>query len=66
MLYDSTPGGEAILYVWKLDDGRYARVAIRPNFKLKRENYTNAIRHGHIVERSNLIGKYFTILEGEL
>ncbi len=66
VLYDSTPGSEAILYAWKLDDGQYARVAIRPNFKLKRENYTNAIRSGHIVNRANLFGKYLTILEGEL
>lgn len=65
-IYDATPGNEAVLMVWKQADGRYLRVAVRPNFKLKGENYTNAVRSGHIVGRRNLEGKYFTLLEGEL
>lgn len=65
-IYDATPGREAILYVWKQPDGSYYRVAVRPNFKLRGENYTNSVRSGHIVERDNLSGKYFTLLEGVL
>jgi hypothetical protein len=66
VLYDRRPGAEALLYVWKLDDGRYARIAVRPNYKLKGDARTNAIRSGHIVERDNLSGKYFEMLEGKL
>ncbi|MDP1681078.1 MAG: phage minor head protein [Burkholderiales bacterium] len=66
VIYDATPGSEAILYVFKRPGGKYYRVAVRPNFKLKGENYTNSVRSGHIVERDNLSGKYFTVLEGEL
>lgn len=66
VIYDKRPGAEALLYVWKLADGRYVRVAVRPNFKLKGAARTNAIRSGHIVEKDNLSGKYFQLLEGEL
>lgn len=66
VLYDARPGAEAILYAWRRADGKYIRVAVRPNFKLKGDAYTNAVRSGHIVERDNLTGKYFTLLEGEL
>lgn len=66
VIYDNRAGAEALLYVWKLEDGRYARVAVRPNYKLKGDARTNAIRSGHIVERDNLSGKYFQLLEGEL
>lgn len=65
VIYDSTPGAEALLYVWR-DGERYIRVAVRPNFKMKGDAYTNAVRSGHIVERGNLIGKHFQLLEGEL
>lgn len=65
-IYDATPGNESVLLVWKIANGRYLRVAVRPNFKLKKENYTNAVRHGQIVNRRNLEGKYFRLLEGEL
>lgn len=66
VIYDATPGREAILHVWQQPDGSYYRVAVRPNFKLRGDNYTNSVRSGHIVERDNLSGKYFTLLEGEL
>lgn len=65
-IYDATPGNESVLMVWKQADGRYVRVAVRPNFKLKGENYTNAVRHGQIVDRRDLLGPQFTLLEGEL
>ena len=65
VIYDTTPGKEALLYVWK-DGDRYVRVAVRPNFKLKGDAYTNAIRSGHVVERANLTGKNFQLLEGKL
>lgn len=66
VIYDATPGTAALLYVWKLEDGRYARVAVRPNFRLKGDAYTNAVRSGHVVERANLTGKHFRLLEGKL
>lgn len=66
VIYDNRAGAEALLYVWKLEDGRYVRLAIRPNYKLKGDARTNAIRSGHIVEKDNLSGKYFQLLEGKL
>lgn len=66
VIYDNRPGAEALLYVWKLEDGRYVRLAVRPNYKLKGDARTNAIRSGHIVERDNLSGKYFRVLVGKL
>lgn len=66
VIYDRRPGAEALLYVWKLEDGRYARFAIRLNFKLRGNARTNAIRSGHIVDKDNLMGKYFELLEGAL
>lgn len=65
VIYDATPGKEALLYAWK-DADRYIRVAVRPNFNLKGKAYTNAVRSAHVVERQNLTGKYFTTLEGAL
>lgn len=66
VIYDATPGQAALLYVWKLEDGRYSRIVVRPNYSLKGKAYTNAVRSGHVVERANLIGKHFTTLEGSL
>lgn len=66
VVYDNRAGAEALLYIWKLEDGRYVRLAVRPNYKLKGDARTNAIRSGHIVEKDNLSGKYFQLLEGEL
>lgn len=66
VIYDSRAGAESLLYVWRMEDGRYVRVAVRPNFKLKGDALTNAIRSGQIVDRDNLRGKYFRLLEGEL
>lgn len=66
VLHDATPGQEALLYVWRIDDGRYVRVVVRPNFRLKKEAYTNAVRSAQVVERANLTGKAFTLLEGTL
>lgn len=66
VLYDGRPGAEAILYVWKRADGRYVRIAVRPNFRMKGSAYTNAVRSAHLVERDNLSGKYFRLLDGKL
>lgn len=65
VIYDATPGKEALLYVWK-DGDRYVRVAVRPNFKLKGDAYTNAVRSGQYVEGRDLKGPAFTLLEGSL
>lgn len=65
VIYDSTIGKEALLYVWR-DGDRYVRVVVRPNFKLKGENYTNAVRSAQNVERRDLIGKHLVLLEGAL
>lgn len=65
VIYDSTPGSEAVLYVWK-DGGDYIRLAVRPNYQLKGKAYTNAVRSAQVVERVNLTGKYFRLIEGEL
>jgi len=65
VLYDNTPGKEALLYVWK-EGGRYVRVVVRPNFRLKGEAFTNAVRSGQFVPVSNLRGPRFTLLEGSL
>lgn len=65
VIYDATLGKEALLYVWKNGD-RYVRVVVRPNFRMKGENYTNAVRSAQNVERANLTGGYFTLLEGKL
>ncbi len=65
VLYDNTPGKEALLYVWK-QGGRYVRVVVRPNFRLKGEAFTNAVRSGQFVPVSNLRGPRFTLLEGSL
>lgn len=66
VIFDATPGNESILYVFKRPGGKYYRVAVRPNFKLRGDNYTNAVRSGQVVEKRNLQGKYFELLEGEL
>lgn len=66
VIYDAAQPGGALLYVWKLTDGRYVRVAVRPNFKLKGDAYTNAVRSGQIVDRRNLEGRNMTLLEGGL
>lgn len=66
VLYDSTPGSESILYIWKQPDGRYVRVAVRPNFKLKGDAYTNAVRSGQVVDRADLRSPRIKRLEGEL
>lgn len=66
VLYDSRPGAEAILYAWRTEGGRFIRVAVRPNFKLRGEQYTNAVRSGHVVDRDNLSGKFIRLLEGKL
>jgi hypothetical protein len=65
VIYDSTPGKEALLYVWK-DGDRYIRLAVRPNYNLKKKAYTNAVRSAHIVPRNNLQGPMFRLLEGSL
>lgn len=65
VIYDSTIGKEALLYVWR-DGDHYVRVIVRPNFKLKGENYTNAVRSAQNVERRDLIGKHLVLLEGAL
>lgn len=65
VIHDTTPGKEALLYVWK-DGERYIRVAVRPNFSLKGKAFTNTIRSAQVVERVNLLGKHFTTLEGNL
>lgn len=65
VIYDATPGKEALLYVWK-DGEHYVRVVVRPNFRMKGENYTNAVRSAQNVPRRNLEGPMFTPLEGEL
>ncbi len=65
VIYDSTAGKESLLYVWK-DGNHYVRVAVRPNFKLKGENYTNAVRSAQNVERRDLMGKHLTLLDGAL
>lgn len=65
VIYDATPGKEALLYVRK-DGDHYVRIAVRPNFKLKGENYTNAVRSAQNVERRDLMGKHLTLLEGAL
>lgn len=62
VIYDATPGKEALLYVWK-DGERYVRVVVRPNFRMKGENYTNAVRSAQNVERRDLQGKRMTLLE---
>ncbi|WP_300335621.1 phage minor head protein [Accumulibacter sp.] len=66
VIHDATPGREALLYVWRIGDERYVRVAVRPNFRLKGEAYTNAVRSAQVVERANLTGQAFTLLEGSL
>lgn len=66
VIYDTTPGRAALLYVWKVEDGRYVRLAVRPNYKLRGDARTNAVRSGHIVEKGNLSGKHFQLLEGKL
>jgi len=65
VIYDATPGKEALLYVWR-DGDKYIRLAVRPNFKLKGDAYTNAVRSGHVVSGRNLQGPAFTLLEGKL
>ena len=65
VIYDATAGKEALLYVWK-DGDRYVRVAVRPNFKLRGENYTNAVRSAQAVDAADLRGPRFQLLEGEL
>lgn len=65
VIYDTTPGKEALLYVWK-DEGRYIRVVVRPNFKLKGNAYTNAIRSAQHVDKADLQGPRFSLLEGSL
>ncbi len=65
VLYDATPGREGLLYVWRQGE-KYVRVVVRPNFRLKGEAYTNAVRSAQNVERINLEGKYFKLLEGAL
>lgn len=65
VIYDATPGKEALLYVWR-DGDKYIRLAVRPNFKLKGDAYTNAVRSGHVVSGRNLQGPSFTLLEGKL
>lgn len=66
VIYDSTPGKEALLYAWKQNDGKFVRVAVRPNYSLKAEAYTNAIRSGHVVDGKNLKGPMFCVLDGGL
>ena len=65
VIYDATAGKEALLYVWK-DGDRYVRVAVRPNFRLKGENYTNAVRSAQNVDAADLQGPRFQLLEGKL
>ena len=65
-LYDSTPGREGIWYVWHLDGDRYARVVVRPNFMMKQDAYTNAVRNGQIIERRDLNGPHLTLIDGAL
>lgn len=65
VIYDATPGKEALLYVWK-DGERYIRVAVRPNFKLKGNAYTNAVRSAQHVDGADLRGPRFVPLEGSL
>lgn len=67
VIYYAPPDGEALLlHVWRQPDGSYYRVAVRPNFKLRGDNYTNTVAGGQILEKQNLSGKYFKILEGGL
>jgi hypothetical protein len=65
VIYESTPGNEALHYVWK-DEGRYVRVVVRHNFNLKHKAFTNAVRSAQIVDRDNLEGKFFSVLDGSL
>jgi hypothetical protein len=65
VIYDSTPGNAALLYVWK-EGAKYVRLVVKPNFLVKKESYTNAIRSAQYVERANLTGKYFELIEGSL
>ncbi len=66
VVYDATPGSEALLYVWQQSDGRTVRVAVRLNFRMKGEAYTNAVRSAQLVPGRNLEGPAFTLLEGSL
>ena len=65
VIYDATAGKEALLYVWK-DGERYVRVAVRPNFRMKGENYTNAVRSAQVVDVADLRAPHFSLLEGRL
>lgn len=65
VIHDTTPGKEALLYVWK-DGAGYIRLAVRPNYSLKGKAYTNAIRSAHVVRKSNLQGPLFKLLKGAL
>ena len=66
VIYDATPGREALLYVWRESDGRYVRVAVRPNFRMKGEAYTNAVRSAQMISGRDVQGPAFTLLEGSL
>ena len=65
VIYDSTPGKEALLYAWK-DGDRYVRAVVRPNFRMKGENYTNAVRSAQVVDAVDLQGPRFKLIEGKL
>ena len=65
VIYDATAGNEAVLYVWK-EGERYVRVAVRPNFRLKGEAFTNAVRSAQNVKRRDLQGRNMKLLEGSL
>lgn len=64
--YDSTVGREGIWYVWHFGGDDYARVVVRPNFSLKRETYTNAIRNGQMININDLKGPHLTLIDGTL
>lgn len=67
VIYDATPGREALLYVWRIGDGQlYVRVAVRPNFRMKGEAYTNAVRSAQMIFGRDVQGPAFTLLEGSL
>ncbi|RJX32303.1 MAG: hypothetical protein C4516_04175 [Oxalobacter sp.] len=63
VLHDVNSGN--LLYVWALDDNRYIRVVVQPNFADQRIK-TNAIRSGHVVTIDALRGTQFTLLDGQL
>ena len=65
VIYDATAGNEALLYAWK-DGDRYVRIAVRPNFKLKGDAYTNAVRSAQYVQERDLQGAKLKLLEGKL